>query len=68
MLFKLMPFYAFHNLCHNLHLPTVISGGTFFLRLFVLIGRKGERIPSLLHAVSMEPSVGLDVTNHEIMT
>ena len=27
-----------------------------------------ERVPSRLHAVSAEPVVGLDPTNHEIMT
>ena len=27
-----------------------------------------ERIPSRLRAVSAEPSVGLDLTNHKIMT
>ena len=27
-----------------------------------------ERIPSRLRTVSMEPDVGLDLTNHEIMT
>ena len=30
--------------------------------------RERERIPSSLHTISMEPDVGLDVTNHEIMT
>ena len=30
--------------------------------------RGGERIPSRLHAVSMEPDVGLELMNHEIMT
>ena len=30
--------------------------------------RKEERIPSRLHAVSTEPDVGLELTNHEIMT
>ena len=29
---------------------------------------KGERIPSRLCTVSAEPDVGLDPTNHEIMT
>ena len=27
-----------------------------------------ERIPSRLHAVSIESNAGLDLTNHEIMT
>ena len=27
-----------------------------------------ERVPSRLHAVSTEPKVGLDPTNHKIMT
>ena len=31
-------------------------------------GRGKERITSRLHAVSTEPVVGLDPTNHEIMT
>ena len=30
--------------------------------------KEGEGIPSRLHAVSMEPGVGLDLMNHEIMT
>ena len=30
--------------------------------------RGRERIPSRLHTVSTEPDVGLDLTNHEIMT
>ena len=31
--------------------------------------RRGrQRIPSRLHAVSTEPNVGLDPTNHEVMT
>ena len=30
--------------------------------------REGERIPSRLHSVRPEPDVGLDLTNHEIMT
>ena len=30
--------------------------------------RKRERIPTRLCAVSAEPNVGLDLTNHEIMT
>ena len=30
--------------------------------------RKRARIPSRLHAVSMEPDVGLELMNHEIMT
>ena len=29
--------------------------------------RERERIPSRLHAVSMEPNVGLELPNHEIM-
>ena len=28
----------------------------------------GGRIPNKLHAVSTEPNVGLELTNHEIMT
>ena len=33
-------------------------------------GREGgrEKIPSRLHAVSAEPDVGLELTNHEIVT
>ena len=31
-------------------------------------GRERGRIPSRLHAVSTEPNVGFDLTNHEIMT
>ena len=30
--------------------------------------REGERIPSRLHTVSTEPHVGLELTNHDIMT
>ena len=30
--------------------------------------RRRERIPSRLYAVSTEPDVGLEPTNHEIMT
>ena len=30
--------------------------------------RETERIPSRLHAISTEPNVGLERTNHEIMT
>ena len=30
--------------------------------------RGRQRIPSSLHAVSAEPNVGLELTNHEIMT
>ena len=30
--------------------------------------REGERIPSKLHTVSAEPSVGLNLMNCEIMT
>ena len=30
--------------------------------------RGREKIPGRLHAVSTEPNVGLDLTNHEIMT
>ena len=30
--------------------------------------REKERIPSRLRTVSTEPDVGLEVTNHEIMT
>ena len=30
--------------------------------------RGKERIPSRLHTVSTEPDVGLELTNHEIMT
>ena len=29
--------------------------------------REGERIPSRLHTVSIEPDEGLEPTNHEIM-
>ena len=51
-----------------------------FLSLFILRKREKEheqgrgrerqrgRIPSSLHAVSVEPDVGLKVMNHEIMT
>ena len=31
-------------------------------------GRGRERIPSRVHAVSAEADVGLDLTNHEIIT
>ena len=31
-------------------------------------GKEGERIPGRLHAVSTEPSVGLELMNREIMT
>ena len=30
--------------------------------------RRRERIPNRFHAVNMEPDVGLDSTNHVIMT
>ena len=49
----------------------------FFLRLFILRereqGGRGEqrerkRVPSSLFTVRVEPYVGLDPTNHEIMT
>ena len=30
--------------------------------------RERERVPSRLHTVNTEPSMGLDPTNHEIMT
>ena len=30
--------------------------------------REGDRIPSRLHAVSIEPDVGLELTSHEIVT
>ena len=30
--------------------------------------REGERIPSRLHTVSAESDMGLELTNHEIMT
>ena len=30
--------------------------------------RERQRIPSRIHAVSTEPDVGLEPTNHEIMT
>ena len=46
----------------------------FFLKFIYLLGRGGvererirERIPSRFHTVSMEPDVGLEVTNHEII-
>ena len=32
------------------------------------IEREGERIPSRLCEISLEPDVGLDLMNHEIMT
>ena len=42
------------------------------LYLFIFEGqgreRERERIPSRLLAVSTEPNVGLELTNHEIMT
>ena len=49
----------------------------FFLNVYLLWGvrsrerereRERERIPSRLHAISAEPNVGLDLTNHEITT
>ena len=30
--------------------------------------REGERIPSRLYTISVEPDAGLDLMNHEIMT
>ena len=57
-----------------------VVGAFFFLSLFILREREREsgggseregereRIPSRLHAVSTEPDVGLDPTNHEITT
>ena len=30
--------------------------------------REGERIPSRLHAVSVEPDAGLELTSQEIVT
>ena len=42
----------------------------FFLREKAQVGaeREGERIPSRLHTVSAELDMGLEPTNHEIMT
>ena len=53
----------------------------FFFFLFFFLGerklqwgrarvreREGERIPSRLRPASTEPTVGLEPTNHEIMT
>ena len=54
--------------------------GPFFLSLLIYFERKSEnkrgrgrekgkeRIPSRLHAVSIEPKAGLELTNCEIMT
>ena len=57
--------------------------GTFFFNVYLCIlrereerekDREGQRkrqregIPSRLHAVSIEPDVGLYLTNHEIVT
>ena len=38
----------------------------FYRSLFVYF--EGERIPSRLPTVSAEPGVGLELTNHEIVT
>ena len=48
---------------------------SFFFK-FIYFERRGraerergrERIPSRLHTVSAEPNVGLELTNHEIMS
>ena len=59
------------------HLGPLSAGDPFFLRLFIYFeretdryeqGRGRDRIPSGLHTVSTEPSVGLKLMNREIMT
>ena len=40
----------------------------FLISVYLFIWKRGrERIPSRLHPVSIEPNVGHDLTNHEIM-
>ena len=62
------------------HLPCSLK--SFFFQMFIYLERESERvsmhareeqrgrerIPSRLPAVSPEPDVGLDLTNHEILT
>ena len=39
----------------------------FLMFIFIYFERERENIPSRLHAVSAEPNVGLEITNHEMM-
>ena len=56
--------------CPDDHLALHLLGSTPSPLKFIYcgVGRGGERIPSRLCTVSTEPDMGLDPTNHEIMT
>ena len=75
---------AYSLQCYIVYFQIYWEGGPYvvFFNVYLLILRRQdrvpagegqrerdrERIPSLLHAVSTEPDVRLDLMNHEIMT
>ena len=74
-----MKFFSSHIICLSSKFLYLVS---FFFLVFIYFERERmhvheqgrdrererERIPSRLRAVSAEPDVGLELTNHEIMT
>ena len=63
-----MSFIILHPPVCSIQNPVCSHQSGLFVSIFIEVYFEGERIPSRLPTVRAESGVGLELTNHEIMT